>query len=344
MAVPGIPVNFILQQANGQVLLTWDLMAGATTYGVARSTDGVSYSTVSTPATNLYLDTAVTVGTNYFYKVLSTNVSGSSSYCSAQSITPVYQGQMTLGQLRLLSQQTADMVGSQFVGTAEWNVYINQSAFELYDLLTTVYENYNVAPVALFQSTGAQQYDLPNGANTFLDSDGATFTPKPFYKLIGVDCGLALGNNAWITLRRFNFISRNRFVFPNLTSTYLGVYNLRYELLGNKIMFIPTPSGGQFLRIWYIPKMLEMLQDTDILDGISGWTEYITTDAAIKAKMKQEDDVSALVQKKMMLKARIEESATNRDAGEPQTISDTRTFGQVYGSFGPQGDGSYGGY
>lgn len=344
MAAPGIPVNFILQQANGQVLLTWDLMAGATSYGVARSTDGTSYTTIATPAVNSYLDTAVTVGTNYFYKVLSTNGSGSSSYTSAQSVTPVYQGQMTLGQLRLLSQQTADMVSSNFVTVPEWNVYINQSAFELYDLLTTVYENYNVAPQALFQSTGAQLYPLPNGSTSFIDADGASFVPKPFYKLIGLDCGLALGTNAWVTLKRFNFISRNRYVFPNLTSTYLGVFNLRYDVIGSNIMFIPTPSGGQFLRIWYIPKMLEMLADTDILDGISGWTEYITTDAAIKAKMKQEDDVSALMAKKMMLKQRIEESASNRDAGEPQTVSDLRSYSGLYGTFGPQGDGSFGGY
>ena len=42
---------------------------------------------------------------------------------------------MTLAQLRTAARQEADMVNSQFVSDSEFNTYINQSCFELYDLL-----------------------------------------------------------------------------------------------------------------------------------------------------------------------------------------------------------------
>lgn len=346
MAVPGTPTGYILQQANGQVLLSWELMAGATSYKVQKSTDGVSYSTLATPATNFYLDTAVTVGTLYYYQVASTNGSGDSSYATPQNIVPTMNGQMALGQIRLAAQQRADMQNSNFVKTVEWNSYINQSAFELYDLLTTLYEDFYLAPCVLLQTDGtSQDYDLPDGIEEFMDMEGAEFVAKPFYKLAGVDCGLALNSNAWVTLKKFNFISRNRYVFPNITSTYLGVFNLRYRLLDNHISFIPTPSAGQFIRIWYVPRMTQLLADNDILDGVSGWTEYVIVDAAIKAMQKEESDASLLMAQKQALLDRIMATAMNRDQGQPDTISDTRSRAEAWGVYGPpNGDGSFGGF
>lgn len=345
MAVPGIPTNFIVQTGNGQVLLSWDLMAGATSYKVYRSTDGVVFTLLSSPATNSYLDIAVTVQTLYYYRIASSNGSGDSSQTNYQTAIPTITGSLTLSQIRLQSQQRADRVNSKFVGTAEWNSYINQSAFELYDLLTTLYEDYYLAPQALFQTNGTNQfYPLPDGIINFQDLNGQNFVAKPFYKLLGVDCGLALNNNAWVTLHKFNFIGRNRYVFPNITSTYLGVFDLRYRLMGNTLEFIPVPSGAQYIRIWYIPRMNQLLQETDVLDGVSGWTEYVIVDAAIKALQKEESDTQALMMQKAALIDRIQGAAMNRDAGQPDTVSDTRSWGNRWGSYGPMGDGSTGGW
>lgn len=337
MATPSTPTNFIVQQGNGIVLISWNLSAGATSYVVNRSTDGVNYSTLASPTTNSYLDSAVTVGTQYWYQVAAVNVT-TSNFTAPQSTVPTITGQDTLGQLRLQAQQRADRVNSNFLTTSEWNQNINKSYFELYDLLTTVYEDYYIAPALMLVTDGSTQlYPLPDGINY----NGA----PPFYKLMGVDCGLDNSGNAWVTLKKFNFIARNRYVYPNISSTFLGVFNLQYRLLGNNIELIPTPSANQILRLWYIPRMTTLLQDTDIADGVSGWTEYIIVDAAIKALQKEESDVSVLMAEKQMLKQRIEESAMNRDAGQPDTISNTRSWGQRSGGYGsPGGDGNYGGY
>lgn len=340
--VPAIPQNFAVQQANGQVLVSWDLVSGATTYKVQRSTDNVTFSTVSTAAPNLYLDTAVTQGIAYYYKVAATNGSGDSPFTSVQSAVPAQSGILSLGELRTLSRQRADRLNSKFVTDPELNTYINQSYYELYDLLITLYEDFFVAAPALLVTDGqAQQYSLPDGILTFKDTAGNNFIPKPLYKLLGVDCGLALTSNAWVTLHKFDFIARNRYVFPNITSTFLGVFNLRYRLFGNTLFFIPTPSAGQYIRLWYAPRLIELLKDTDLCDGVSGWTEYLVVDAAIKILQKEESDVSVLAAQKVALIDRINSSAMNRDAGQPDTISDVRTFGERWGGYS---DGPSGGY
>lgn len=330
----------LVQQGNGQVLVSWDITAGATSYKVYRSTDGVTYSLLSSPSPAQYLDTSATIGTMYWYQVAAHNASGDSGVTAGQSVVPAGTAQASLSQIRLMSQQRADRVASQFVTTTEWNSYINQSYFELYDLLTTLYEDYFVAPVFTFTTNGAQAYPLPDGSTV---TDVLTsLVAAPFYKLIGVDLGLSGNSNAFVTLKKFDFIGRNRYVFPQLTSTYLGVFNLRYRLLGNNIELIPAPSGGQYIRLWYIPRLNQLLKDTDIVDGISGWTEYLIVDAAIKALQKEESDVTALMMQKQALIKRIEESAMNRDAGQPDTISDTRSRGETWGGYG--WDGGVGGY
>jgi hypothetical protein len=309
------------------VLVSWDIVAGVTGYSVQRSTDGVTYTTVGTPSVNSYLDSTVSQGTLYYYQVASSNGT-LSPYSTPQSIVPASQGRLSLASIRLLSQQRADRVNSNFVTLPEWNTYINQSYFELYDLLVQKYGDDYFVSSYLFATNGSNTYPLP----------------PDFYKGLGLDLSINASNNAWITLKRFNFISRNRYVYPQITTNVLGVAGLRYRFLDSNIVFEPNAQAGQTVRLWYVPRLTQLLQDTDVMDGVSGWTEYVVVDAAIKALQKEESDVSVLVLQKQALIDRIEAAAENRDAGEPNTISNTRRWTDPYGDgFGGQ-DGPSGGY
>jgi fibronectin type 3 domain-containing protein len=339
MPAPATPTNLLVEQANGQVYLSFDQMSGATSYGIYRSTDNTTFTNISNPVTNYYLDSSVTTGTVYYYKVNATDGITPSSYTAVQSVVPTESGTATLGQVRQAAQQRADMINSNFVSTPEWNSYIRASYQELYDLLTNTYEDWNrAAPYNVITDGQNSAYTLPNGVLTDAISGAAA---KPFFKLLGVDLGLANNNNAWVTIHKFDFIERNRYVYPNITSTFAGVFNLRYRVMGTQIHLIPTPSAGQYLRLHYVPRLQLPLADNDVMDGVNGWLEYVVTDAAIKAMQKEESDVSVLAMQKAALIKRIEESAINRDIGEPDTISNTRRVGGNYGA--PGWDGSYGG-
>lgn len=342
-----IPINIILQTGNGQNFITWNLVAGAINYSVQRSVDGVNWTTIASPAINNYLDNTVSVGISYFYQIASVSAAGTSPYSPSypSSIVPCTPGQINLGYIRYLSQLRADKLNSNFLTTDEWNSNINQSAYELYDILVTKFgDDYFLAPSIIFSTTGAKNYPLPDGALQFLNTATNTTTVAPaLYKLVGVDCGVAVGNNAWVTLPRFNWIDRNRFVYPQLQANALGVFNLSYRQMGNQLWFIPNPSAGQFIQVWYVPVLSQMLQDTDMLSfDISGWVEYVIVDAAIKALQKEEsfDAANVLMTQKAALLERISTTAANRDVGQPNTISNTRQNTGFYESGGFGGNGS----
>lgn len=241
---------------------------------------------------------------------------------------------LTLAQLRTLAQQESDMVNTTFITDAEWTSYINQSYFELYDLLVQKYGDDYFATHVEFSTDGTTQlYPLPNG--TLYSAALA------FYKLLGVDLNLAPGtDSSWVTIRRFNMADRNRYSVPNFQSFY-GVTNLRYKLEGSNIWLTPTPTSGQQIRLWYVPRLTPLSGESDTCDGISGWTEYIVVDAAIKAKDKEESDTSVLLARKGALIQRIESAAENRDAANPATVSDNQSNDMWWPSGSGNGAGWY---
>lgn len=329
MAVPGIVQNLQVSQGNNQVYLKWDMQAGAANYSVQRSTDNVNFSTIATPTATNYSDTSVSLGTEYWYRVAAVNVDGTGPYSTSDWAIPAPNGELSKKELILRAQQRADRINSQFVTETEWTAFAQLALYELYDLLITTYTDLFLAdPIYLVSDGSTANYDLPNGSNTFLNAQNQTVTPKRFHKVMGVDLGLNTANNAFVTVNKFNFIDRNRFVYPNTASTIYGVFNLQYRVMGDKIHFIPTPSAGQKIGIWFIPVLDQLLKDTDITTiGHTGWLNYVICRMAKYALDKEESDTSKLDQELVFLKQRIEESAQNRDAGMPDRISDVRQNG-----------------
>jgi hypothetical protein len=243
-------------------------------------------------------------------------------------------------------------VNSNFITLPEYTTFINLALFELYDLLVAADPDLFIATPVQFTSDGTTfVYNLPDGQTTWVNglTQSNPFVAPPFYRLYGCDLALQNATNAYVTINKFNFADRNRFVYPNTSSTIYGVFNLQYRLLGDtasgkqQIMFIPTPSAGQAIRIWYVPRMTQLLQDTDTtIQGISGWIDYVIVRVAKYVLDKEESDTTKLDTEILFLKGRIEEMAANRDQGIPDKVSDTRANnGSGYG--GQSGFGWSGG-
>ena len=349
MAIPYQPQNLTAQQADGNILLTWSASLGATNYKIQRSTDGVNFTDLATVGqVTQYQDSLPGVGIQFWYQVAAINIL-TSPYSSIVSMVAAPPSEMSLGELRLRAQQTADRVNSDFVTNSEWNAFIRLAMYELYDLLITSYEDIFSDQFVFINTNGTiQNYPLPDGATNYLGGvfPSATGQPaKAFYKLIGMDLGVNTSNNAWVTLLRYDFIDRNRYVYPNSTSTIYGVYNMRYRLMGQNVNIIPTPAGNQQLRMWYAPRLPALLKDTDLTTlGFSGWLRYPIVRAAKYALDKEEGtDTSKLDTEIVFLKTRIEQASQNRDAGVAETISNTRQD-PLYGGNGFVGGGGQGGW
>lgn len=219
---------------------------------------------------------------------------------------PLSPGQTTLGDVRDLAQTMADMEENDTVSDETWDKYIGLAYYKLYNELVTAYGNdYYVAdPPYDFTTDGtSDKFDLPDD----------------FLKLLGVSVCISAaqsGPNArWMTLKPFNFAERD--ACPQ------GV-----------------PAGGQLVRVQYVPRLTLPTDDDTVIDGISGFEEYLAIDAAIKAKASQDLDVSTLKEERAIIEAKIQNIAENRDAGSPGTVVDVTSNN---GPFGYGGYGFYGG-
>lgn len=193
----------------------------------------------------------------------------------------------TLAQLRTRAESESDNINSSFVADSEWKDYINASYAELYGVIVQCYSNdYYVASPYSFVTDGISQlYSLP----------------ADFWKLLGVDLQVQ-ASNLWVTLKSFSFQARNAF----------GLINS------------PVPMAGQTLRLWYVPTLTPLVNDSDsTVPVLNGWEEYIVIDAAMKALAKEEADVSVLGARKAAMLERIQSEAENRDAGTPARIVDS---------------------
>lgn len=211
---------------------------------------------------------------------------------------------ITLAQLKEQARQRADMENSDFVSDSELTSYINASLAELHDLLIAAYNEEYVMEEYLWNANG---------------TDISYALPADFYKLRGVDC--RVGTDEWATVKRFNFNRRNE-QQNSFTWNLLGVPFLSYRLVGSNIRFSRLPDANMQFRIFYYPRAVTLVNDTDTYDDVNAYAEYIIVDTAIKMLQKEESDVRVLGQQKMMLKQRIEAMAQNRDANEPESVTD----------------------
>lgn len=355
MAIPLPPQNVILQTGNQQNLVIWDPSIGAVSYIVQRSTDGLTFSSVGTPTVSMYTDSTVIVGISYYYQVASVNTLGTSSYSVPlfpTSITPCLPGQINLGYIRYMAQLKSDKLFSQYLTTDEWNFNINQSAYELYDILIDKNgDDYFFSPPLIISLTAIGYFPIPDGSNYPI----LGVASPALYKVNGVDVnanGGILTNACWVPLARANWIDRDRWTgFAGQTGFLSGYNQMSYRPMGNNIYIFP-PNMTQTLRLWYVPMLTQMLLDTDMLPfSISGWSEYVIVDAAMKAMVKEESSQKyAMLQSvKNSLIERISTIAANRDVGQSNSISNTRNtvgdpgFSNFGGMGGFSGGGGFGG-
>lgn len=90
---------------------------------------------------------------------------------------------------------------------------------------------------------------------------------------------------------------------------------------------------------------LAFWSDATTIDGVSGWEEFIIIDAAIKAKIKQEQPIEDLITQRNEIVMEIEAMAEGRDAGQAHHVSDVMAVNAWGGGFdgGMGGGGGFGG-
>jgi len=86
--VPAAPKNLATTRGNSQVSLSWTASAGATSYKVYRSTTPGGETAIAGVTTTTYINTGLTNGKTYYYKIAAVNGGGLSPQSNEASATP----------------------------------------------------------------------------------------------------------------------------------------------------------------------------------------------------------------------------------------------------------------
>lgn len=233
----------------------------------------------------------------------------------------------TLQQVRDDAAARADMTvtASTFVTITQANVWVNLAIAELRDIMIAEMGDDWLAtvstPAAIIANT--DRYTLPTDC----------------YKALGVD--VSMDNQVtWQSLERFEFSERNKFA----TSSVWGGLLPAYRLFGTQVMFRPIPATGigVYYRIWHIPTITRLVNDSDTFDFVHGWDDWVACRVAIRMLVKEESDTSALVADLALIQQRIIGAVRHRDAGTPKRVQDTQRLSSssAYGR-NPNDEGSW---
>jgi hypothetical protein len=228
----------------------------------------------------------------------------------------------TIDDVVLAAQQRADRVNASTIPNSEWLSYANASAGELYGLLCSTYQDYNVKSYDFtLQGGSSAQNSIAVGPSTAVPD---FFQPRALWLVIA-----GSPQTPFMPIPRLeSLMERHLFTMPNIVPVY-GAIPSRWNLLGSTIEILPPTVGANAYRLWYVPTLPTFKGGDGVpLDPfwmtVNGWHEYLVLDVAAKALIKEEslDTANLLLQLKAALKQRILTEAVPRDISQPQAIVD----------------------
>ena len=123
------PGNLSAMAGNGQIQLSWNAVTGATDYRIFRTTDGTFGTTpIATVTTTTYLNTGLTNGTTYSYRVAAHNAGGDGPFSAVASTTP--------GAAPGVPANVSASAGNAMV-TLSWTAVATASSYNVYRSTTT---------------------------------------------------------------------------------------------------------------------------------------------------------------------------------------------------------------
>ncbi len=212
----------------------------------------------------------------------------------------------TLAQLRTAAKSRCDMENSSLVADSEWLRFINLGYAELYDKLV--------------RARGFDYYGTTGTVNTVAGT-ATVALPTTMYKLWGVSASIGGSDTP---LRRMEISERDDFGGSTANSSWQSGSPPWYMVRGASLLLRPVPDGVYTVTFWYVPHITALSADSDTVDGVNGWEEYIEITAAIQAVIKEEGDAAPLLNERARMDARIDAMASDRDEGSPRRVKDVR--------------------
>lgn len=150
--------------------------------------------------------------------------------------------------------------------------FINRRYHEVEDVIKSVHEDYFGTTGTISLSNGTELYDLPQDANSRNNVD----------RVIRVEVSYD-GSN--YDIARATSIQRKITTESNSNGSYSEAFPLFY-LFGDQIGLLPIPTGTGTAKIWYIKRLADLENDTDIPEIPDKYHRLLAVGAAVEALRK----------------------------------------------------------
>ena len=196
---PSVPTGLSPIPGNNQVILSWNVSPGATSYKVKRSiVRGGPYTIVASGVTNTtYTDTSVSNGTTYYYVVSAVNLSGESANSTEVQATPaLLPPSVPTGLLATPGNNQVVLSWDVSTGAASYNVKRATVSGGPYTIVASAVMNMTYTDTSV--SNGTVYYYVVSAVNASGESANSTqVQAQPFLPVPAAPTGLSPipGNN-----------------------------------------------------------------------------------------------------------------------------------------------------
>ena len=256
------PSNLRITSTNQtSISLAWNAVSGATSYNVYRSTtSGGTYSVVASPSTNLSVDSGLTAGTTYYYKV-STVISGQESNqtgfvngTTSNKLNPSLTISILPNSTVIQGQSLTNVTGTGCPGGLNCSLYRNGPLVSNPDFQNLSAGNYtyiyNTSGNAIYNPASVSSILTVNPAFNFtLSSNGTKNVSQGSSVVQIINLTLISGNTQTVNLTASNLSSGVNASF-SLTSCNPGCISLlnlsanSSATLGTRAVMVFAASGS----------------------------------------------------------------------------------------------------
>lgn len=219
-------------------------------------------------------------------------------------------------------RRRSDQENSTFVSDAELEQYIQESYFELYDLLIEAFgpeqflDTYTSTTVAGTDTYALRTYVGEEVLEEGQEGADIDYRPLNIYKTLGLDVDI---NGFFSPIRPGTVYDRGhkgddtQGWSTHGSPRYFLTTDIAQPYQCRRVHFYPTPRAAHNWRLLYIPTPVPLSDAADATGQhflhYAHWDEYIVLDAAAKVMEKEESDSTPLLRRLEAMRQRIRDQA-----------------------------------
>lgn len=207
-----------------------------------------------------------------------------------------------LGDLRTRIRDRFELYSDQ-VADSVLTTWINEANQKLAGILLKFNDNWSLSEDTQNIVAGTKSYSLPADC----------------WRVLRVD--VKDSSDQFITMEPYAISEETALDYNNV----VGVGQYRYLVSGSNIRMSPLPTYSitNGLRVLYNANPALLVDDTDTLDGVSGFENYIILECGIKANQRfATDDYQSLIVERSDMEKFIKSLANSKDTGNPSRVRD----------------------